>query len=344
MADQPVVLRHAPERVLVVKPSSLGDVVHSLPFLHALRSCMPDARIDWVIARGLEGLLEGHPMINELIVIDKDRWRRVSRAAETLGELRGLSDRLKAGGYDLVIDLQGLLRSGLMTKATSAPVRIGFAEAREGSRFFYTHKVTGGGNIHAVDRYLKIAAALGCPSGKVVFPFPEPARTSAVVQEIRERLKDYIVLVPGARWDTKIWPAELFGRLAAALPLRSVVIGGNADRQRAEEIGRVSGGRAVSLAGKTTLPELVELIRSSRCAITNDSGPMHIAAALDIPVVALFGPTSPVKTGPYGRRHLVLKSERACAPCFKKKCDDIRCMRDISVEMVLAGTKELLKG
>ncbi|MDA8083490.1 MAG: lipopolysaccharide heptosyltransferase I [Nitrospiraceae bacterium] len=343
MADRPVVLRYAPERVLVVKPSSLGDVVHSLPFLHALKSCMPDARIDWVIARGLEGLLEGHPMIKDLIVIDKDRWRRISRAAETLGELRELSDRLKAGGYDLVIDLQGLLRSGLMTKATAAPVRIGFAEAREGSRFFYTHKVTGGRDIHAVDRYLKIAAALGCPPGKVAFPFPEPARGSDVVRDIRDRLKDYIVLVPGARWDTKIWPAELFGRLASVLPLRSVVIGGNADRQRAEEIVRVSGGRAVSLAGQTTIPELVELIRSSRCAITNDSGPMHIAAALDIPVVALFGPTSPVKTGPYGSRHLVLKSERACAPCFKKKCDDIRCMRDISVEMVLAGTKELLQ-
>lgn len=341
---EPVIrLKSAPERILIVKPSSLGDVVHSLPFLNSLRTCFPDASIDWVIARGLDGLLEGHPMLDRLIVIDKDRWRRISEAAGTINELRDLFSTLRARRYDLVIDLQGLLRSGLMTKATRARVRVGFTEAREGSRYFYTQTVRGGREVHAVDRYLKIAAALGCETNNVVFPLPSSAGESEKVKELRNRLKDYIVLVPGARWDTKIWPAASFGALASLLPLKSVVVGGSGDRGRAEEIVRLSGGRALSVAGGTSLPELVGLMRTARCVVTNDSGPMHIAAALDIPVVAIFGPTSPARTGPYGQRHAILKSERDCAPCFKRRCADVQCMRDITVDMVLAKTKGLLQ-
>ncbi len=335
-------LKKIPRRILIVKPSSLGDIVHSLPFLNSLHSCFPDATIDWVIARGLEGLLEGHPMINRLVVINKDEWRRISRTAETMKELMGLRRALRDGRYDLVIDLQGLLRSGLMTKATGAPIRVGFSEAREGSRFFYTQTVRGGRDVHAVDRYLKIAAALGCSATDVIFPMPVPARIPKQIRDIRSEITDYIVIVPGARWETKIWPAERFGELARLIPLRSIVIGSGADRRRAEEIVIRSGGKALSLAGKTTLPELVELMRTSRCVVTNDSGPMHIAAALDVPVVAIFGPTSPVRTGPYGQRHAILKSERDCAPCYKRRCDDVRCMLDITVAMVLENTKGLL--
>jgi lipopolysaccharide heptosyltransferase I len=335
-------LKKIPRRILIVKPSSLGDIVHSLPFLNSLHSCFPDATIDWVIARGLEGILEGHPMINRLVVINKDDWRRISRTVETMKELVDLGRVLKDGRYDLVIDLQGLLRSGLMTKATRAPMRVGFSEAREGSRFFYTQTVRGGREVHAVDRYLKIAVALGCSATDVIFPLPEPARVPKQIRDIRSELTDYIVIVPGARWETKIWPVERFGELAKLIPLRSIVIGSGADRRRAEEIVIRSGGRALSLAGKTTLPELVELMRTSRCVVTNDSGPMHIAAALDIPVVAIFGPTSPVKTGPYGKRHIILKSTRPCAPCYKKRCDNVRCMQDITVDMVIEKTRELL--
>lgn len=342
MNDPGIRLKQPPHRVLIVKPSSLGDVVHSLPFLNSLRTCFPDASIDWVIARGLDGLLDGHPMLDSLIVIDKDRWRRISEAAGTMHELRDLFRTLRARRYDLVIDLQGLLRSGLMTWATRAPVRVGFSEAREGSRYFYTHTVRGGREVHAVDRYLKIAAALGCDTGTVGFPLPSSAGVTEQVKELRIKLKDYIVLVPGARWDTKIWPAERFGALASLLPLKSVVIGGSGDRKRAAEIVRLSGGRACSVAGETSLPELVEVMRTARCVVTNDSGPMHIAAALDVPVVAIFGPTSPGRTGPYGRRHVVLKSERGCAPCFKRQCDDVRCMPDITVDMVLQGTKGVM--
>ncbi len=324
-----------PRKILVVKPSSLGDVVHSLPFLNAAKSRYPEAEVHWVIAKGLEGLLEGHPMISRLIVINKDGWKSLSRAGSTAGELRTLFRTLRNVHYDIAVDLQGLLRSGIITMASRAPVRIGFEEAREGSRFFYSRRIRGGKETHAVDRYLKIASALGCGIGEVSFPFPPAKGGGSGAAKIRESLGAYAVIVPGARWDTKVWPSVNFGRVAAALPWRSVVIGGRADMAKADVVVRESGGRAVSLAGKTGLRELTEIMRNAVLAISNDSGPMHIAAGFNVPVVAIFGPTSPERTGPYGRGHIIVSSEEACSPCFRRRCEDLRCMKGITVAKVL---------
>ena len=329
-------------KILIVKPSSLGDVVHSLPFLNALRHCFPDAEIHWVIAKGLEGLLDQHSMVAKCIVINKDLWKKISRAGDTVAEIRQLYRRLRSEHYDLVVDLQGLLRSGLITLATHAPKRIGFAEAREGSRLFYTTKVLGGRGLHAVERYMKVAAELGCASDESMVLFPLPQRESDRMMRIRADLHEYAVIVPGARWRTKIWPAEYFGKVAAGLPVRSVVIGGSGDRVIAEEVVAYSSGHALSLAGETDLSELIELLRGARVVITNDSGPMHIAAALKIPVIAVFGPTSPVLTGPYGKGHVILQSKEACAPCFKRKCADMKCMRGIAPEAVIAKAHAVL--
>ncbi|MEJ2685377.1 MAG: lipopolysaccharide heptosyltransferase I [Candidatus Sulfobium sp.] len=323
-----------PKKILIVKPSSLGDVVHSLPFLNSLRSCFPKSEIHWVIAKGLEGLLEGHPMIDGLIIINKDMWKKISRTGQTLREIRALFRRLRDGGYDMVIDLQGLLRSGLITASTGAPLRIGFAEAREGSTLFYSRRVGTGRNMHAVERYLEVAHELGCNSGDVIFPFPLVKSGLKRIKELKTSLRDYVVLVPGARWDTKVWPAESFGRLASMLPLKSVVVGNGKDVAIADRIVGMAGGKTVSLAGRTTLAELIEVMRDARMVVSNDSGPMHIAAALNVPVAALFGPTSPERTGPYGKGHVIIRSERECSPCFRKRCRDFRCMAEISPEAV----------
>jgi len=325
-------------KILIVKPSSLGDVVHSLPFLDVLRQRFPDAEIHWVIAKGLEGLVEGHSMIDRVIVINKDLWKRISKAGQTIGEIRALFRGLRNEKYDLVADLQGLLRSGVITYATKAPVRIGFASAREGSSLFYTKKVAADRNMHAVDRYLRIAAELGCNIEKVSFPFADTGAADAV-----SGLPDeYAVIVPGARWKTKIWPAEYFAEVASILSISSVVIGSRADMHTGEEIVRGSGGRAVSLAGQTTLGQLTDIIRKSRIVITNDSGPMHIAAALNIPVVAIFGPTSAARTGPYGKGHVILQSHAECVPCFSRECSTMQCMKDIGPEAVLNAAGQIL--
>ena len=318
-------------KILIVKPSSLGDVVHSLPFLNSLKTCLPHAKIHWVIAKGLEGLLEGHPMIDRLVIIHKDMWKKLTNARDTMKEITSLLKELKKEKYDLVVDLQGLLRSGIITKATGAPLRAGFREAREGSRFFYTHKVEGGRNIHAVDRYLKVAAFLGCDTKDVRFPLPSQPLSSFNHSLTAE---DYAVLIPGARWRTKIWPAEKFGELASRLPIKTLIAGTKSEIGAAETIASLSKGKSVSLAGKTILKELVEIIRHAQFVVSNDSGPMHIAAALSIPVFALFGPTDPKRTGPYGEGHTIIRENVSCAPCFKKTCKDMKCMNDLSSETV----------
>lgn len=335
--------RESFRKILIVKPSSLGDVVHSLPFLVAMKTCFPKAEIHWVIAKGLEGLLEDHPMIDRLIIVNKDLWKNLSRAGNTLKEIRELFKQLRHEKYDIVVDLQGLLRSGLITMATHAPQRIGFSEAREGSRLFYTKKVRGGRDIHAVDRYMKVADELGCDVRDRVFPFalfPSDGEKAGK----REALAPYAVLVPGARWKTKIWPAESFGKVASMLPLRSVIVGSSSDRAIANEVVSHSGKKARSLAGETSFKELIEIMRHAEVVITNDSGPMHIAAALNIPVIAIFGPTSPKRTGPYGAGHIVLQSPADCVPCFKRECkDNIRCMNEITPDAVYQAVLEVLR-
>lgn len=320
-------------KILIVKPSSLGDVVHSLPFLNSLESCFPEAEIHWVIAKGFEGLLEGHPMIDRLIVINKDMWKKLSKAGETLKEVGRLFKNLKKENYDLVIDLQGLLRSGLITMATGSPVRVGFAGAREGGRLFYNRKIETGKDMHAVDRYMRVADALGCDTENIVFPFPLIRHDLREGKSIKKDSEEYVVIVPGARWESKRWHAENFGRVASRLSLKSFVIGGKSDISLAGKVVDASGGKAVSLAGGTSLVELVEIMRGARFVISNDSGPMHIAAGFKVPVAAVFGPTSPLRTGPYGDNHIILRSGAQCSPCFKKHCGDMKCMNEITVDI-----------
>lgn len=326
-------IKKIPKKILVIKPSSLGDIIHSLPFLHVMRDAFPKAEIHWLIAKGLEGLIESHPMINRLWVINKDHWKNFKRIGETASEIKNLFKDLKDERYDMAIDLQGLLRSGLLTYATKAPVRIGFKEAREGSTLFYTHKIEGGKEIHAVDRYLKIASSIGCKTEDVLFPMPL-IEESDYVKTLKKDAGEYAVIVPGARWKTKIWPAERFGQLAAMLNIRSLLIGGQADIDLADKVKTLSSGIAWSLAGKTDLNDLISLIRGARYVITNDTGPMHIAAALKIPVIAIFGPTNPVRTGPYGKNNIIVTAGVSCAPCYRKSCRDMKCMNNITVKEV----------
>lgn len=277
-------------------------------------------------------------MIDKLWIINKDMWKRLSSIHDSLYEIRTLFRGLKEERYDVVVDLQGLLRSGVITLATGSSLRIGFQEAREGSRFFYTHKIKGGKDIHAVDRYLKVAAFLNCRIDDICFPLPLSFNSSLLTD--LSIPKDYAVIAPGARWRTKRWPPEKFGELVSLLPLNTVVVGGKGDAGIAKEIVALSKGKAVSLAGKTTLKELIEVIRWAQFFVSNDSGPMHIAAALGIPVFAIFGPTDPVRTGPYGKGHTVIREDIPCAPCLKKSCDDLKCMESLSVEKVCSVIKK----
>ncbi|MBI5050868.1 MAG: lipopolysaccharide heptosyltransferase II [Nitrospirae bacterium] len=342
-------------KFLIIKPSSIGDVIHALPFLKALKDTFPQSRIEWVISKNNEGIIRGNPMIDELIVFDKDSWKVPRKFFRTLKDIRNLIKTLRARNFDMVIDLQGLLRSGLMTFFTRSPLKIGFGHAREGSRFFYNKRVCVDPGLHAVDKNLTVARAIRQYAvssmqyaEKAEFPLyiDKTAKENVknLLGEIREN--GYIVIVPSARWQTKRWPAEYFGMLISGLSIPCVITGSSADEKIAQEVMDASSGKGINLCNKTSLKELIALISGAKAVISNDSGPMQIGAALGIPVIALFGPTDPEKTGPYGwqtnKNLKVIRASASCSPCFKKKCKEPLCMSKISVEMVLEELKEYL--
>ncbi len=338
--ENTIKINKIPKKILIIKPSSLGDVIHSLPFLNVIKSHFESSKIHWVIAKGLECLFEYHPMIDKLWVINKDEWKNIRKLRDTISEISNLYKELKDESYDIVIDLQGLLRSGILANATNAPIRIGFKEAREGSTMFYTHKIEGGKKIHAVDRYLRIASALGCNIDNIIFPLPLIFE-SENISDLKNNMKEYAVIVPGARWKTKQWPPENFAKLSSIMNIKCIVVGSKEDKEISDYIESYSSGNAISMAGKTNLKELISLIRNARFIVSNDSGPMHIAAACNIPVIAIFGPTNPVKTGPYGQMNTVVKSTLPCSPCYKRKCKTIECMKDISVDDVYKAVRKI---
>lgn len=342
-------------KVLIIKPSSLGDVIHALPFLKAVKDSYPGAEVDWVISRNLKGLLEGNPLISKLIIFDKDSWKDPRNILSTLSQIKGLRTTLKAKTYDVVVDLQGLLRSGIMTFLTRSPMKVGFARSREGSWYFYDKKIPDDRAVHAVDRNLEIAKAIGAATGKVEFPlYPDPMALDKAAA-LTGHLKEYIVIAPSARWKTKRWPAENFARLSKKIHIPCVIIGSKGDREISREMLRYNaqdgkGGTRpatmIDLCGRTDLKTLIAVIAGAKAVVSNDSGPMHIAAALKRPVVALFGPTDPLKTGPYGwqqdRNLKVIRTDTACSPCRKRECRDLACMRGIKVETVFRALKDLL--
>jgi lipopolysaccharide heptosyltransferase I len=315
-----------PRRILIVKPSAIGDVVHTLPVLNLLRRKYPAAHIAWVVTPACSGILEGHPQLNDVILFHRNAG---------LTGLRALAKRLKSEKFDLVLDLQGLFRSGLFCWATKAPRKVGFANARELSPLFYTHKVpVPNVEVHAMDRYLDLAEAVGCDRGPVEYVWPtDDADRAAVKAMVGERR--YAVLLPGTNWATKRWPVEKFAAMVEPLRQRfgldSVIAGRGDDTAALAPLAPA----ALNLEGKTNLRQLVALLEGAAVVFANDSGPMHIAAALGRPLVTLFGPTNPVRTGPFQRMDSVVRLEIVCSPCYSRRCSHHSCMKWLEIEPVL---------
>lgn len=326
------------KNILLIKPSSLGDVVHTLPVLNLLRRRFPAARISWLLSRACAGLLDGHPQLDEILLFERKKLGKWWKNPSALWEL---DQNLRSRDFDLVVDLQGLFRSGWMAFRTGAKTRIGFASARELAWLFYTDKVRLQTlEQHAVDRYLAVADALGCGKTPVEFHFHTTREDEEAVDRLMPGGHDYAVLMPGANWETKRWPAANYAVLSRELEklgLRTVVAGG-------ADVVAAAGliGPTVDASDKTTLRQLVALLSRARVVIANDSGPMHIAAALGVPLVVLFGPTNPVRTGPYGRLDCVVRHEVDCWPCYSRKCSHISCLNHLPVEQTLLAVRKAL--
>ncbi len=319
-------------RVLIVKLSSLGDLFHALPAVHCLKVGLP-AKIDWVV----------HPAYQELVACfaDVDRVIPLARDIRS-GALAGDVRALRAESYDLIVDLQGILKSALVARLSRGSRRIGPSFHREGSWLFY-QAVAGSRNKdrHAVEENMDVVRHLGLPVLPPVFPLNFPIQ---LVGEPEPR----VALLPFSRWPSKNWPAASFVQVGRDLQEHAnasiFLIGGAAEAEACAAIEKEFKGRIMNLAGKLSLPQLGGVLQAMNLVISNDSGPMHMAASLGTPVLAVFGPTDMKRTGPYGARHRVMTGRLRCQPCFSKQCkfEDGSCMRTVTPEGVTTMALEML--
>ncbi len=318
--------------VLVVKPSSLGDVVHAFPAVQLLRQALPEAVVSWLVNDTYAELVELCADIDEVIVFRRRRWGRPRHWPELVGFVRELRQR----HFELVVDLQGLLRTGLITWLTAAPRRVGLATAKEGAHYFYNEKILLPGNVlHAVDRnLLLIQSALHFPAGEATAyqgnlrPSPDGSKRADILFRMHrlDGQAPVVAVAPAARWMSKAFAPGFFAAVIDAVAqVRADCqfwILGTADEQSIGEAVVDQCHRCVPelLMGEANLVTLIEMLRRSAVLLTNDSGPMHLAAAIGRPTVALFGPTDPSLTGPYGQGHAVLRGHCANGPCFERSC------------------------
>lgn len=332
-------------RILLIKPSSLGDIVHAFPVVSAIKTQWPGSHITWLVKRQWADLVERAEGVDRVWPVEMTvrSWIREGRA-------------LRAQRFDIAIDLQGLFRSAIVARFSGAPTRIGFANGREGSPWFYTQRIPVlSPDIHAVDRYLSVAAALGSSlPGKPRFGLRLLEKDMATVRELCRRKgfsmdKPWVAMNIGARWSTKRWPLASFAAVVDQLhethrdPV--VMIGSADERAYTNRLRALTDRPFVDLSGEIPLGCLPALLSTATAMITNDSGPMHIAAALGVPVIAMFGPTSAIRTGPYGAGHHVLAGRVSCSPCFSRVCrhdPELECLHLIKPTQVVDVIRPLL--
>jgi heptosyltransferase I len=363
-------------KILLIKLSAVGDVVHTIPVLNKLRRRYPTAQLDWLVTPAIAELLRHHPAITNVIEFEREAWSTPWRLTPFVSYAR-LAAKLRAAAYDLVVDMHGQFRTAALTLATGAPARIGFDRprasvwdasprkfpeqarkhawqgAREGSWVAYTHHIPVPTlDLHAVDRYLNVGPILGLDREPADFSFPIPqsavSRVDTLLGEHGASRAGIVIMAPGTIWETKRWGSDKFAKVAEHFLSRSfavILIGSQRERVVCEEVAALAAG-AVDLAGTTTLSELAALIRRSAISITNDSGPMHLAVALGRPVVSIFGPTDPIWIGPYQRANSILQADLQCSPCYLRRLKhchyDHACMQNISPLAVIERAEGFL--
>lgn len=334
-----------PRRVLILKPSSLGDVVTATPILRGLRRAFPDAHISWLLSTSCLPLLKDDDDLDEAVPFDRKRlgrcWRSPGAARDLLRFLRGL----RKGQYDWVIDLQGLLRSGLFSAFTRAPVRAGFADAREAGWLFYTHRLQPT-RRHTIDRNLELAKLLGIPAAAkdMTLKVGQEARAEAkqIAQHHGLPERGFLLCVPPTRWATKLYPVrhwrQVVRTLASRLPV--ALLGAPGDEQLCQAVAE--GTSAVNLAGKTNLPQMVALIAAGAGVVGSDSAAAFIAPAVGTRSLTIIGPTRLERTGPYAPTSSAVVADVPCQGCLRKRCRHVTCMETIGPAAVLAAAEKMI--
>ena len=336
-------------KILILKPSSLGDVVQALPVLRLLKRHQPSAEIWWWVDSNFASLLENDPDLAGVLRFERRGWGSPRRWLELWRLVRWM----RVQHFDWVIDLQGLARSGTIAWLANGQLLVGLDEPREGARGYYDLIVRRASfHTHAVDWYLSVLPALGVPVENDFDWLPaRPAVAAAVREKWAVNRQPWLAVLPGARWENIRWPAERFAEVVRQLAarradLRFAILGGGADKPLGDLLGRAAPERCLDLTGATSLPEMVEWLRLSQVVLTNDTGPLHVAAALGKPLVALFGPTEPRRTGPYSQLDHVVRHRLPCAPCLKARCrwsNPMECLTAISPETVVERVGQALR-
>ena len=324
------------KRILVIKLSSLGDIAHALPAVRALKE-RTGAEIDWVVQPEYAPLLAACSDVARTIAFPRRNF-----ASGFFSFLR----ELRRERYDVVVDLQGLFKSALAARLARAPRRVGPAWAREGAPWVYDARPakTAGPRRHAVEEAMDVVQLVApgdaaAPEPKLDFPEAGPDGDPG----------PHVAFAPFSRWATKDWPAEKFAelgrRLAKEMGCRIRILGGRENEAAGETLAGQIGEGARNLCGKTDLPGLCSLLKGMDLLVTVDSGPMHWADAMGVPLVAVFGATDPARTGPYRQRaHVVAKEGLSCRPCHSRSCarGDLACLRTLDVETVFQAALKRL--
>lgn len=337
-----------PEGVLLIKPSSLGDVVSAVPVLRGLRRTFPQARIAWLVGRAYAGLIQHDSDLNEVILFDRARFGPPWQWPLATGELVSLVKRLRAGRFQWAIDLQGLFRSGFFALVSGAALRAGFADAREFATAFYNHPVACR-SAHTVDKNIELALGLGIDARKEDMALQVSPQGDAFAQEMVAwyglRRKGFIACVPPTRWVTKRYPVRHWRAVIAGLLAQAPVVvlgGGGREQELCQAVVEGLGPGAINLAGQTDIPQMVAVIAVAAAVVCCDSAAAFVAPAVGTEVLTLLGPTRAERTGPYlGGEAMVARVP--CQGCLRRRCAHVTCMQAIVPTEVVAGALEMLR-
>jgi len=339
-------------RFLIVRLSSLGDILHTLPAFQSLRSRFADARIDWLVERRMAFLLDAVDGIDEVLPIDTHAIRTPGAGAEAWRRLWEPIRRMRKHRYDIAIDFQGLMKTAILCLASGARTRIGFSKplVRERPAHWLYHRTAKkpASPMHVARLNMLLAAEAGAGSGELLVPLKSSDENNlAVTNRLeREKLSGFVVINPGGGWSTKRWQPERYAALAAwierELSLRVIVATGPGEAQIYQRIAAMS---APSPPAHFAVPflQLIPLFRAARLVVAGDTGPLHLACALGVPVVAIMGPTAPVRNGPWSERDEVVVRQMPCSFCNARVCPTANECMDIAVPEVCAAVVRRLE-
>ncbi len=344
-------LPHSSPRIIIIKPSSLGDIIHTLPLLKTLRNEHPSAHISWVLEGAFRELLDGNKDLDEIILIHTKKWRR-EISAKTIGEIWQTIKKLRESRYDIAIDLQGLLKSGIITWLSNAKIRLGFHKSnmREpiNALFLTKRAESARPQKHAIERNLDLLKSLGIHNFKIHFDLDFSSEGEKMAESFFSNLAlngSLVAVNPGFGFQTKAWGLEKYAALCDMLieKLNCTVLltWGPGEREMVEIItGKMKNTPLVSPS--TTIKQSLSFFSRCDLFIGSDTGPMHVCAAIGVKTLVLMGPTDPLRNGPFGNEHTVIQKNLSCKNCYKRKCGTRECMESILVDEVFEAASKII--